>query len=188
MRTASTGNRPAAVSPDSMTASVPALTACETSDTSARVGRGFSIIDSSICVATITGLPALRAASTSWICASGTASGGSSTPRSPRATIIPSAAAMMAEMSASASGFSIFAMMLALPSASRITPRSSSTSAARRTNDNPTKSTPWLRTNRASSLSFIVRDGAEMLTPGRFIPFRSLSTPPCTTRQVISVP
>ena len=54
--TDSTGYLPTAVSPDSITASVPSKTALATSETSARVGRGFSIIDSSICVAVITGL------------------------------------------------------------------------------------------------------------------------------------
>ncbi len=42
---------------------------------------------SSICVATTTGRPCCRAARTMRFCASGTSSGGSSTPRSPRATI-----------------------------------------------------------------------------------------------------
>ena len=56
MATASRGYRPLAVSPESMTASVPSKTALATSLASARVGRGFSIIDSSIWVAMITGL------------------------------------------------------------------------------------------------------------------------------------
>ena len=50
----STGNLPAAVSADSMTASVPSSTALATSNTSARVGNGDSIIDSIICVAVMT--------------------------------------------------------------------------------------------------------------------------------------
>ena len=60
--TASTGNWPAADSADSMTASAPSKIAVATSETSARVGTGLEIIDSSICVATTTGLPARRAA------------------------------------------------------------------------------------------------------------------------------
>ena len=64
--------------------------AVATSDTSARVGIGDSIIDSSICVATITGLAAARAPRTSCFWIGGTAWIGSSTPRSPRATMIPS--------------------------------------------------------------------------------------------------
>ena len=60
--TASTGYWPAADSADSMMASAPSNTAVATSETSARVGTGAEIIDSSICVATTTGLPARRAA------------------------------------------------------------------------------------------------------------------------------
>ena len=48
------------------------------------------IIDSSICVATITGLPARRQARRIRRCTVGTCSGRISTPRSPRATMIPS--------------------------------------------------------------------------------------------------
>ena len=55
--TASTGYCPIAVSADSITASVPSRIAFATSDASARVGRGACTIDSSICVAVITGLP-----------------------------------------------------------------------------------------------------------------------------------
>ncbi len=51
--TASTGYFPTAVSPDSITASVPSSSAFATSDTSARVGRGAAVIDSSIWVAVI---------------------------------------------------------------------------------------------------------------------------------------
>ena len=51
--TTSAGSWPIAVSPDSITASVPSNTALATSLTSARVGAGASIIDSSICVAVI---------------------------------------------------------------------------------------------------------------------------------------
>ena len=55
---ASTGYFPAAVSPESMTQLVPSNTAFATSDTSARVGRGLRIMESSICVAVTTGFPA----------------------------------------------------------------------------------------------------------------------------------
>ncbi len=55
--TASTGYFPFAVSPESMIASEPSNIALATSDTSALVGLGFLIIDSSIWVAVITGLP-----------------------------------------------------------------------------------------------------------------------------------
>ena len=58
MRTASSGYAPRAVSPESITASVPSRIAFATSVTSARVGRGEEIIDSSICVAVTTGFEA----------------------------------------------------------------------------------------------------------------------------------
>uniref|UniRef100_A0A1I8I972 Mediator of RNA polymerase II transcription subunit 13 n=1 Tax=Macrostomum lignano TaxID=282301 RepID=A0A1I8I972_9PLAT len=58
VRTASSGKSPLAVSPDSMTQSAPSSTALATSEISARVGRGLLIMDSSIWVAQITGLPA----------------------------------------------------------------------------------------------------------------------------------
>jgi hypothetical protein len=57
--TASIGYSPAAVSPESISASAPSNTALATSDDSARVGRGCSIIDRYL-VATITGLPWLH--------------------------------------------------------------------------------------------------------------------------------
>ena len=53
-----TGYRPVAVSPESMIPSACSKTAFATSVTSARVGRGFTIIDSRRWVATITGFPA----------------------------------------------------------------------------------------------------------------------------------
>src|SRR5258707_433071 len=54
--TVSRGYLPLAVSAESITASEPSRIALATSLASARVGRGFSIIDSNICVAVITGL------------------------------------------------------------------------------------------------------------------------------------
>ena len=59
--TASMGYWPAAVSADSMMASVPSSTALATSDTSARVGIGLEIMDSIICVAVIASLLRSRA-------------------------------------------------------------------------------------------------------------------------------
>ena len=53
--TASIGYLPAAVSPESMIASVPSMMAFATSLASARVGRGLRIMESSICVAVMTG-------------------------------------------------------------------------------------------------------------------------------------
>ncbi len=51
------GYCPRAVSPESISASLPSSTALATSEASARVGRGFCVMDSSICVAVITGTP-----------------------------------------------------------------------------------------------------------------------------------
>ena len=56
--TASRGYLPLADSPESITASEPSKIALATSPASARVGRGFLIIESSICVAVITVFPA----------------------------------------------------------------------------------------------------------------------------------
>src|ERR1700681_1863557 len=70
-----------------MIASAPSKTAVATSETSARVGTGAVIIDSSICVATTTGLPARRAARVICFWMPGSFSSGISTPRSPRACI-----------------------------------------------------------------------------------------------------
>ena len=56
-RTARSGYFPIAVSPESMTALVPSNTAFATSEISALVGLGCSIMDSSICVAVTTILP-----------------------------------------------------------------------------------------------------------------------------------
>ena len=85
--TDSTGNSPTAVSPESMIAVVPSRIAFATSDASARVGSGAWIIDSSICVAVITGLPRSSARRMIRFCSSGTSAAPISTPRSPRATI-----------------------------------------------------------------------------------------------------
>ena len=57
MATASTGYLPMADSSESMTQSVPSSTALATSVDSARVGRRLSVMDSSICVAVMTGFP-----------------------------------------------------------------------------------------------------------------------------------
>jgi len=80
------------------------------SDASARVGRGEEIIDSSTSVATITGLADRRASSMARFCTIGTISSGSSTPRSPRATMMPSNASMISTKLSTACGFSILAI------------------------------------------------------------------------------
>ena len=81
------GIAPTAVSAESITAEVPSRIAFATSLASARVGSACSIIDSSICVAVITGLPRSRQRRMIRFCISGTVAAPISTPRSPRATI-----------------------------------------------------------------------------------------------------
>mmetsp|Transcript_10158 Transcript_10158/g.20220 ORF Transcript_10158/g.20220 Transcript_10158/m.20220 type:complete len:207 (-) Transcript_10158:872-1492(-) len=105
--TVSTAYFPFAVSPLSMTASAPSRTALVTSETSALVGLGADVIDSSICVATITGLPAKLHERTMRFCANATSWMGISTPRSPRATMMPSEAERMESKFSRPSTFSI---------------------------------------------------------------------------------
>ena len=82
-----------------------------TSLTSARVGRGLDVIDSSICVAQMTGLPARLHFAIIDFCARKTFSAGISMPRSPRATITPSVSARIASKLRTPSWFSILEMM-----------------------------------------------------------------------------
>mmetsp|Transcript_19429 Transcript_19429/g.67729 ORF Transcript_19429/g.67729 Transcript_19429/m.67729 type:complete len:337 (+) Transcript_19429:838-1848(+) len=96
--TASHGHLPLADSPLNMTASVPSHTAFCKSLTSARVGTGFSIMLSHICVAVITKRPASLAFLIKSFWAKGTRSNSSSTPKSPRATIKACDRAMMPSM------------------------------------------------------------------------------------------
>mmetsp|Transcript_17482 Transcript_17482/g.51109 ORF Transcript_17482/g.51109 Transcript_17482/m.51109 type:complete len:240 (-) Transcript_17482:741-1460(-) len=113
MATDSSGYLPAADSPESMTASAPSKIAVKMSEHSARVGAGLSIMDSSICVATITGFPWSRHSSIMSFWSMGTSSGNISTPRSPRATMMPSQTSTMDSRLSIASGFSILAKTLA---------------------------------------------------------------------------
>ena len=122
------GYSPTLVSPDSITASAPSSTALATSEASARVGAGLLIIDSSIWVATMTGLALRRAFSTTRFCRNGTSSSGHSTPRSPRATMNPSKAFTISLRLSIACGFSIFAITGSMTPSSRMMRRTSSTS------------------------------------------------------------
>ena len=72
---------------------MPSQTALAMSLASARVGRARVTMLSSICVAVITGTILRRAAWMMRLCQTGTFSAPTSTPRSPRATMTPSAAA-----------------------------------------------------------------------------------------------
>mmetsp|Transcript_119340 Transcript_119340/g.349237 ORF Transcript_119340/g.349237 Transcript_119340/m.349237 type:complete len:219 (+) Transcript_119340:730-1386(+) len=174
MVTASTGYPPAAVSPESMTQSLPSSTAFATSLASARVGRGALHMDSSICVAVITGLPTRLQCAIIIFCATKTFSGGISMPRSPRATMMPSLASQMAAKFLTPASFSILEMILMLrprrPSVSRM----NFTSSAVCTKDAATKSTP-LATPKftRSSLSLSCSTGRSTWMPGRLQFLRS---------------
>ena len=100
--TASRGYLPLAVSPDSMTALVPSRTALATSFVSARVGLGFLIMESNICVAVITVLPTMLHFFIISFCTIGTASVSISTPKSPLATIIPSETSIISSIKSTA--------------------------------------------------------------------------------------
>ncbi len=184
--TASIGDRPTAVSPDSMIASTPSSTALAASLTSARVGRGSKRIDSSTCVATITGTPALRARRVRCFWSRGTCSSGTSRPRSPRATMMASATLRIESISSTACGRSILATSpTALPAASTID-RACSRSCAVCTKLTATRSTPRERPNSRSRTSLSVKPDSVNDTPGALIPLCSPSSPPCTTVALIS--
>ena len=182
--TASAGYRPVAVSADSMTASAPSKIAVATSETSARVGRRCVTIDSSIWVATITATLAPRAwrMISFWMC--GTSSSGTSTPRSPRATMTASTTFRIPGKLARTSCRSSLATSgtSSAPSARRKL-RTSSMSPAERTNETATKSTRCRRPNFRSSRSLSVRQDIGSDTCGSESPLWSLMRPPTTTRQ-----
>ena len=112
--TVSTGYLPAAVSADSITASVPSSTALATSLTSARVGTGLTIMLSIIWVAVIAILSISRAIRIIFFCSAGTVALPTSTARSPRATMMPSLARRMASSCGMASLRSILAIIAGL--------------------------------------------------------------------------
>mmetsp|Transcript_61558 Transcript_61558/g.161715 ORF Transcript_61558/g.161715 Transcript_61558/m.161715 type:complete len:230 (-) Transcript_61558:236-925(-) len=182
MVTAFSGNSPAAVSPESITQSVPSSTAFATSLASARVGRGAVAMDSSICVAVMTGLPFTLHLAMIIFCARKTFSGGISMPRSPRATMMASLASMMASMFFRPSSFSILEMILIWrPLGPRVL-RMRWTSSAHWTKDAATKSTPCgMPKFTRSSMSFCCSTGSSTLTPGRLQFLRSPSLTPFMT-------
>mmetsp|Transcript_5899 Transcript_5899/g.17789 ORF Transcript_5899/g.17789 Transcript_5899/m.17789 type:complete len:233 (+) Transcript_5899:597-1295(+) len=190
MATASLGNLPPAVSPESMTASAPSSTAFATSEHSARVGRGLLIMLSSICVATMTGLPALLQVLIIIFWARKTFSGGISMPRSPRATMTASQASTMASKLSRPSWFSIFEMILMFcPPASSRTLRMKRTSSALWTKEAATKSTPCGTPNFWRSVtSFSWSTGRSTCTPGRLQFFRSPIAASFRTLQATSIP
>ena len=179
--TAFSGNLPAALSALSIKASAPSKVALATSETSARVGDAFSIMLSSIWVATITGLPSCRHLRMIFFWIDGTSSMGHSTPKSPLATIMASDASMMFSMRFTALGISIFARTAALPSTLAFT---SKMSCSFWTKETATQSTPFSRPNSRSCQSFSVTEEMGRSTPGRFTPLRLEIVPPSYTLQV----
>ncbi len=196
--TASTGYLPPAVSPESITASAWSMTALATSETSARVGRGLRIIESSICVATMTGLATSRHLAMSRFCAIGTAAASVSMPRSPRATMMASTASTMASRFSSASRFSILAMMRMGASCFRSNPgadsaalmsaRRSPISLAERTKESAMKSTCCPTPKTTSALSFSVMGETVRCESGKFTPLWDVSMPPSIISQTTSRP
>ena len=117
---------------------MPSRIAFATSEASARVGSGAWIIDSSICVAVITGFPRSSERRMIRFCRSGTSAAPISTPRSPRATITASASRRISSSAATASAFSIFAITCAGEPDASISVFSACTSDAERTNESAT--------------------------------------------------
>ena len=187
VRTAANACLPTLVSPESIRASAPSSTALAASEASARVGRLFSIIDSSTWVATMTGLARRRAISQARFCTSGTSSSGISTPRSPRATMTPSKARMISSRLSTAWGFSILAMTGSRSPSSSMIWCTSRMSSAVRTNDSAIMSTRIRSAQRRSSLSFSDIAGTDTATPGRLMPLLFDSVPPSSTWHTTSV-
>ena len=111
-------------------------------------------------------------------CSSGTVAAPISTPRSPRATITASASSRTSSSASTASAFSIFAITRAGEPCWRMIACRSRTSAAARTNESATKSTPSPSANSRSSRSFFVSDGIGTGTPGRLTPLCDFTSPP----------
>ena len=107
-----TGLIPIVVSSDVIVESARRYAAFATSVISARVGNSLFTIDPSICVATITGLFIFLHSRIIRREIAGTSAYGTSTARSPRAIMIPSAASAISVMRSTAFGRSIFAIIL----------------------------------------------------------------------------
>mmetsp|Transcript_20750 Transcript_20750/g.36933 ORF Transcript_20750/g.36933 Transcript_20750/m.36933 type:complete len:312 (-) Transcript_20750:82-1017(-) len=117
-------------------------------------------------------------------CTMGTLCGESSTPKSPRATITASTSSEMRSRSATALGFSIFAIIFTAPLSPPVSPRrsrSSTMSSALCTNERAIQSTSILTPNSASFLSFSVNAEIGSVASGTFTPLRSESFPATTT-------
>ena len=179
--TVSMGYSPTLVSPDSITASAPSRTALATSEASARVGAGLEIIDSSIWVATMTGLALRRALSMTRFCRNGTSSSGHSTPRSPRATMKPSNASMTSSRLSIACGFSILAMTGSITPSSRMIV-ADVLDVLGRAHERQRDEVDRQVQREAQVLDVLLRHRrhADTATPGRLMPLLLLTGPPTT--------
>ena len=146
-------------------------------------------MESSICVAVITTLPAAITFLIIIFWMIGTSSSGISTPMSPRATMIPSQASMIESMLSTPWEFSILAMIrISSPPFAFKNAFISLISSAVLVKEAATKSTSCLIPNKRSSLSFSLMNGMESSTPGMLTPLRLEIVPPFSTLQWISCP
>ena len=183
----STGYFPIEVSPESITASAPSITELATSLTSARDGVRPSIIDSIICVAIITGIRAALALRTKFFWIKGTPSAGTSTPKSPRATIKPLLWSIISSMFSSACGFSIFEIIgISKELYFLMSFLMASKSSLLRTKDSANQSTCCSIANIASFTSFSVKAGNDTSVFGRLTPLFDFNGPPWTTDAITS--
>jgi hypothetical protein len=142
-----------------------------TSVTSARVGREARTIVESIWVAVIAGFDARPASAMRRFCVPGTSSIGSSTPRSPRAIMIPlSAASTISAARSTACGFSILAIKGMSAPASRMIERTASRSSGRRTNETASRSISRSQAKWIQASSALPVSGSAVSAPGRLTP------------------
>ena len=168
---------PPAVSPLSIIPSVPSKMALAISLVSARVGRGLFIIDSSICVAVTTGFPACWHLRMTIFCKAGTSSAGTSTPKSPRATMTPSLIRIISSILSIAVRLSTFDMIfIELPCFSR-TLRIDTTSLPLWINEAAIQSIFCEIPNSMSFISVSDKAGNLMGIPGTATRLRSLILP-----------
>ena len=163
--------------------------ALATSATSARVGRGLRIIESSICVAVMTGLYALLHLRMMVFWMWGTWAAGTSTPRSPRATMMPSEASRISSKFLTPSALSILGKIwtCGAPISTQMS-RICLTAAPSRMKDAAMASMPSSQPNMMSARSWSVTEGRPMFTLGTLTPFFSPISPPLVTTQWMSEP
>ncbi len=183
VRTHWTGYLPTVDSPLSITASACSKAAFATSVTSARVGMGFEIMDSSMWVATMTGRSTRRhfLMMRRWMM--GSSSMGHSMPRSPRAIMMPWDSSMMESMLLTASWCSILAMARAELPCEAMVFFSRTMSSGPRQKLREMKSTAIWQPRATSARSLAVRAGRFTRTPGRLMWRREPRVPSVRTWQ-----